>query len=63
MEKDFLDVSYSLNLEKFGWRRVDLLISTRNGKTASIANSFYRKMKLFMLEKALENIQLTLERR
>src|SRR5689334_7144362 len=37
MEKEFLDISYSLNLEKFGWRRIDLLISTRNGKTDSVA--------------------------
>jgi DNA-binding Lrp family transcriptional regulator len=37
LEKEFLELSYSLNLEKFGWRRVDLLISTRNGKTDSVA--------------------------
>ena len=35
LEKEFLESSYSLNLEKFGWRRVDLLIYTRNGKTDS----------------------------
>ena len=37
LEKDFLTSSYTLNLEKFGWRRVDLLIYTRNGKTDSVA--------------------------
>ncbi|MGB6593108.1 MAG: Lrp/AsnC family transcriptional regulator, partial [Candidatus Nitrosopolaris sp.] len=37
LEEDYLSLSYSLNLEKFGWRRVDLLISTRNGKTDSVA--------------------------
>jgi DNA-binding Lrp family transcriptional regulator len=37
LEKEFLELSYSLNLEKFGWRRVDLLIYTRNGKTDSVA--------------------------
>jgi DNA-binding Lrp family transcriptional regulator len=37
LEKDYLSLSYSLNLEKFGWRRVDLLSSTRNGKTDSVA--------------------------
>jgi DNA-binding Lrp family transcriptional regulator len=39
LEKDFLELSYSLNLKKFGWRRVDLLISTRNGKTNSVAKN------------------------
>lgn len=33
LEKEYLELSYSLQLEKFGWRRVDLLISTRSGKT------------------------------
>jgi DNA-binding Lrp family transcriptional regulator len=37
LEKEFLQLSYSFNLEKFGWRRVDLLIATRSGKTDSIA--------------------------
>jgi DNA-binding Lrp family transcriptional regulator len=37
LEKDYLESSYSLNLEKFGWRRVDLLIATRSGKTDPIA--------------------------
>ena len=37
LEKEFLKLSYSLDLEKFGWRRVDLLISTRNGKTDAVA--------------------------
>jgi Lrp/AsnC family transcriptional regulator for asnA, asnC and gidA len=37
LERQFLEVSYSLNLEKFGWRRVDLLIATRYGKTSSVA--------------------------
>jgi hypothetical protein len=26
-----------VNLEKFGWRRVDLLIATKYGKTSSVA--------------------------
>jgi DNA-binding Lrp family transcriptional regulator len=37
LEKEFLQVSHSLNLERFGWRRVDLLIATRSGKTDSVA--------------------------
>ena len=37
LERQFLQLTYSLNLEKFGWRRVDLLIATRYGKTSTVA--------------------------
>ena len=37
LENEFLESSYSLDLKKFGWRRVDLLIATRNGKTNAVA--------------------------
>jgi DNA-binding Lrp family transcriptional regulator len=38
LEKEFLKLHYVLDIEKFGWRRVDLLISVKNGKINSIAN-------------------------
>jgi DNA-binding Lrp family transcriptional regulator len=37
LEKELLKFTYSVNLEKFGWRRADLFISTRNGKTPYVA--------------------------
>jgi DNA-binding Lrp family transcriptional regulator len=37
LEKEFLESNYSLNLDKFGWRRVDFFISTINGKTDEVA--------------------------
>jgi DNA-binding Lrp family transcriptional regulator len=37
LEKELLKFTYSVDLEKFGWRRADLFISTRNGKTPSVA--------------------------
>ena len=37
LEKEFLESSYSLDLKKFGWRSVDLLIATRDGKTNAVA--------------------------
>ena len=45
LEKEFLQLSYSLNLEKFGWRRVDLLIATRYGKTSSVARPVIIKLR------------------
>jgi DNA-binding Lrp family transcriptional regulator len=37
LEKELLKFTYSVDLEKFGWRRADLFISTMNGKTSSVA--------------------------
>ncbi len=37
LEKEVLKISYTVDLEKFGWRRADVFISTRNGKTPSVA--------------------------
>jgi DNA-binding Lrp family transcriptional regulator len=37
LEKDFLELKYSLPLEKFGWKRVDFFISTSSGKTDELA--------------------------
>jgi DNA-binding Lrp family transcriptional regulator len=34
LEKDYLVKYYSLNLEMFGWRRIDLLIATEGGATS-----------------------------
>jgi len=53
MEKDFLDISYSLNLKNFGWRRVDLLISTRNGKTNSVAKQLLSKDEVVYVGKSI----------
>lgn len=37
LEKDIVKMSYIVDFEKLGWRRADLFISTRNGKTSSVA--------------------------
>ena len=53
MEKDFLELSYSLNLKKFGWRRVALLISTRNGKTNSVAKQLLSNEEVVYVGKSI----------
>ena len=53
LEKDFLNSSYTLNLEKFGWRRVDLLISTRRGKTDSVANKLLHNKEVVYVGKSI----------
>ena len=53
IEKEFLTSSYTLNLEKFGWRRVDLLIYTRNGKTDSVANRLLETEEVVYVGKSI----------
>src|SRR5437867_7027255 len=36
LESEFLEVDYSLRLDKLGWRNADLLISTSSGAASSI---------------------------
>jgi DNA-binding Lrp family transcriptional regulator len=36
LESEFLEVAYSLKLEKLGWRRADLLVSTHKGVTYNV---------------------------
>ena len=38
LEKEFLKSYYVLDVEKFGWRRIDFFISVKNGKVNSVAN-------------------------
>jgi len=37
LERDFLKIHYVLDIEKFGWRRVDFFISVKNGMMNAIA--------------------------
>jgi DNA-binding Lrp family transcriptional regulator len=53
LEKEFLTSSYTLNLEKFGWRRIDLLIYTRNGKTDSVANRLLESEEVVYVGKSI----------
>src|SRR5829696_6169934 len=53
LEKEFLELSYSLNLKKFGWRRVDLLISTGNGKTDSVAKQLLENDEVTYVGKSI----------
>jgi Lrp/AsnC family transcriptional regulator for asnA, asnC and gidA len=53
LEKEFLQLSYSLNLEKFGWHRVDLLIATRYGKTSSVAKQLLSNEEVTYVGKSI----------
>jgi DNA-binding Lrp family transcriptional regulator len=53
LEREYLQMSYSLNIEKFGWRRVDLLIATRSGKTTSIAKQLLSNEEVTYVGKSI----------
>ena len=38
LENEFLKTYHVLDIEKFGWRRVDFFISIKNGKATTVAN-------------------------
>ena len=42
LERDFLKILYVLDIEKFGWRRVDFFISIMQGKVDPVANSLVK---------------------
>ncbi len=53
LEKEFLESHYSLNLDKFGWRRVDFFISTRNGKTDDVAHNLFQLNEVTFVGKSI----------
>jgi DNA-binding Lrp family transcriptional regulator len=53
LEKEFLTFSYSLNLERFGWHRVDFLIATESGKTGIIAKSLLKRNEVIYVGKSI----------
>jgi len=53
LEKEYLELSYTLIIEKFGWRRVDLLISTTSGKTDTIANQLLEREEVVYVGKSI----------
>ena len=53
LEKEFLTFSYSLNLHKFRWHKVDFLIATESGKTVAVAKTLLRRPEVVYVGKAI----------
>ncbi len=53
LENEYLELSYTLIIEKFGWRRVDLLISTTSGKTDAIAKQLLAREEVVYVGKSI----------
>lgn len=53
LEKDFLVQTYTLNLQKFDWHKVDFLIATESGKTDALAKSLLRREEVIYVGKSI----------
>lgn len=52
LEKEFL-IIYTLNLERFGWHRVDFLIATESGKTDQVGKMLLKRDEVTYVGKSI----------
>ena len=52
LEKEFLIQSYFLDLERFGWHKVDFLIATESGKTDMLGKALLKRDEVTMWARA-----------
>jgi DNA-binding Lrp family transcriptional regulator len=53
LEKDILTQSYQLDVTKFGWHKVDLLIATESGKTKLIGKTLLKRDEVIYVGKSI----------
>jgi DNA-binding Lrp family transcriptional regulator len=53
LEKEVLTLNYMLDLEKFGWHKVDFLIATESGKTDLIAKILLKRDEVIYVGKSI----------
>jgi DNA-binding Lrp family transcriptional regulator len=53
LEKEFLKLSYTLDLTRFGWHRVDFLIATESGKTGRIGMELLKRDEVIYVGKSI----------
>ncbi|MGI0049357.1 MAG: Lrp/AsnC family transcriptional regulator [Nitrososphaera sp.] len=53
LEKEFLTISYNLDLAKFGWHKVDFLIATESGKTGLIGKTLLKRDEVVYVGKSI----------
>jgi DNA-binding Lrp family transcriptional regulator len=53
LAKEFLTMSYNLDLTKFGWHKVDFLIATESGKTALVGKTLLKHDEVIYVGKSI----------
>ena len=63
LEEEFLTVTYSIDLEKFGWRKVDFLLATERGKTTQVAGHLLKRDEVVYVGRSIgqQTIDLKVE--
>jgi hypothetical protein len=63
LEEEFLTVTYSVDLAKFGWRKVDFLLATERGKTTQVADSLLKRDEIVYVGRSIgqQTIDLKVE--
>jgi DNA-binding Lrp family transcriptional regulator len=46
LTEEYMRVSYKLNLERYGWRKIEILISTRGGRTLAIGEEIMKHRQI-----------------
>ncbi len=61
--KEYLAISYSSTLEKYGWRQVEFLIATTGGKTMALGKELLKRDQVAYIARAIGqfNIDLRVE--
>lgn len=53
LERDFLRISYDIDLKKFGWHRVDFLVATEGGKTMSVGKELIKHEEVIRVGRSI----------
>jgi DNA-binding Lrp family transcriptional regulator len=53
LESEFLTFTYSLDLKKFGWHRVDFFIATEGGKTMDVAKELLKREEVIHVGRSI----------
>ena len=53
LERDFLKISYSLDLKKFGWHRVDFFVATEGGKTMLVGKKLLLRDEVILVGRSI----------
>ena len=53
LEDEVLSITYTLDLNRFGWHRVDFLIATESGKTDVVAKNLLKREEVIYVGKSI----------
>jgi hypothetical protein len=59
--KGYLSISYSATLEKYGWRQIELLISTTGGRTMAIGKELLKREDVAYIARTIGQYNIDLK--